>query len=189
MSRRKLHWVGKFVRIVVPKVCHLGDITRIRSKTAGLGTSVARSRVRSLLAGSPTGLAEALFSIWAGGFRYGLVIQLRLLSTLPHGNAVTFVVQAGNVRLQMKQQHGRRADGENKAQCCTIRKSWFVHRVDLIEVPDFQFTFSPRRKFWPRIRFQEAARRENSSLAERVLRCNRYYRDIENQPRRLWRQG
>ena len=47
-----------------------------------------------MLAGSPTGLAEA------SSFCYGLVIQLQLLSTLPHGNAVTLVVQAGNVRLE-----------------------------------------------------------------------------------------
>lgn len=58
------------------------------------GITVARSRVRHLLAGSPTGLAEA------SSFCYGLVIQLQLLSTLPHGSAVTFVVQAGNVRLR-----------------------------------------------------------------------------------------
>lgn len=47
------------------------------------GTSVAWSRVRILLGCSPTGLAET------SSLDYGLVIHLRLLSTLPHGNAVT----------------------------------------------------------------------------------------------------
>ena len=46
---------------------------------------VARSRVHTLLGGSPTGLAET------SSLDYGLVIHLRLLSTLPHGNAVTTV--------------------------------------------------------------------------------------------------
>ncbi len=47
--------------------------------------AVARSGVRSFLGVSPTGLAET------SSLDYGLVIHLRLLSTLPHGNAVTTV--------------------------------------------------------------------------------------------------
>jgi hypothetical protein len=47
------------------------------------GIAVARSRVRHLPGGSPTGLAET------SSLYYGLVVRLRLLSTLPLGNAVT----------------------------------------------------------------------------------------------------
>ena len=43
-----------------------------------------QSKVHQFLGGSPTGLAES-----SSQYSYGLVIRLRLLSTLPHGNAVT----------------------------------------------------------------------------------------------------
>jgi len=45
--------------------------------------AVARSRVRQLIADSPTGLAES------SSCSYGLVVHLGLLSTFPFGNAVT----------------------------------------------------------------------------------------------------
>jgi hypothetical protein len=46
--------------------------------------SPPRSELRTLLAGSPRRPAESCSS------SYGLQVRLRLLSTLPHGNAVTF---------------------------------------------------------------------------------------------------
>lgn len=50
------------------------------------GDDCVRSKVRAMLGHSPTGLAES-----SSPYGYGLLIHLGLLSTFPHGNAVTTI--------------------------------------------------------------------------------------------------
>ena len=75
-----------FAAIGLSRYITVGGSPRLslQADFAGRWDHFARTRVRTFLADSPTGLAES-----SSHMHYGLVIHLRLLSTLPYGNAVT----------------------------------------------------------------------------------------------------